>query len=117
MFHSSAIILRTHRQSCVTISQTFATVSAFRGVEGRHLLKNPEDSHVRSNFLNHPNTIKNPCTRENIVTIISLFYQLESFTRSFARLETKLKVRYLLHGYELPERYAQYKIFNTLEHD
>jgi hypothetical protein len=42
--------------------------------------------------------------RERIVTI-SLYYQLESF----ARLETKLNLRSLLHHYELSQRSSRYK--------
>jgi hypothetical protein len=58
-------------------------------------------------------TIQNQCTRENIVTT-RLLYRLESFNSGFARLETKLNVRSLLHHYELSQRCARYK---NLKHD
>jgi hypothetical protein len=41
-------------------------------------------------------------------------YQLENFSISFARLETKLNVPSLLHHYELLLRY---KILNTTGHE
>jgi hypothetical protein len=59
---------------------------------------------------------KKPCTRERIV-IISLVCQLERYSSSFTRLETKLNVRSLLHHYELTQRSARYKILNTTEHE
>jgi hypothetical protein len=57
--------------------------------------------------------LKNPCTRDNIVTI-SLFYQLQSFGSCFARLETEHNVRPLLHHYKLSQRSTRYKILTRL---
>jgi hypothetical protein len=54
--------------------------------------------------------------RESIVTIC-LFYELETFGTCFARLETKLNARYMLHHCELSQRSALYKILNTTENE
>jgi hypothetical protein len=55
-------------------------------------------------------------TRDSIVTI-SLFYQLENFSRRFARLQTKLNVHSHLYHCEFSQRSARYKILNTTEHE
>jgi hypothetical protein len=73
MYNSSAIILRAHRPSLVTISRTFAIVSAFERLKEACCLDDPEDR------LNHSNIIKKKTVYggESIVTI-SLFYQVSA---------------------------------------
>jgi hypothetical protein len=58
MFNSSAINLRAYRPSGITISRTFATMYAFRRVEGRPLLGSSwKFSHPSSNRLNRSDTL------------------------------------------------------------
>jgi hypothetical protein len=117
MFNSAAIILRAHRQSRAAISRIFAIASAFREAEGRLLLGSSwRSSRPSLNRLNNSNTIQKPvyerqhCHHKPI-------YQLESFSSCFARFESKLNTRSLLHHYTLSQRSARYKILNTAEHE
>jgi hypothetical protein len=76
---------------CVCISRRWGTT--LLGASSR-------SSRPSLNRLNHSNTIKETRVRKSIATR-SLIYQLESFSSCFARLETKLNIRSLLHHYDL----------------
>jgi hypothetical protein len=112
--NSSIIILRAHRRLLLTVSGTFAVVSAFWEVERGLLLESSwRSSRLSLNRLKQFRYHWNPGYDRQYCTI-SLFYKLEIFSSCFARLETKLNIRYLFHHCKLSQRSAKVR---CLKHD